>query len=404
MLDQPPLQLAPRVSRLRRSPTAAISQRVAELAAQGRSVTNLGEGELDFDTPQFIREAAHAAIESGQTKYTAVSGTPALKDAIVRKFADDNGLTYRTDEVIAGAGAKPLILNALMATVSEGDEVIIPAPYWVSYPDMVSLCGGTPVIVECARDTFLLSPDALEAAITERTCWLILNSPNNPSGALYSREALAALGEVLLRHPHVLVLCDDIYEHLVYGNGVFATLPEVVPALKDRCLVVNGVSKAYSMTGWRLGYAAGPRTLIAAMDTLQSQSTTNASSISQAAAVAALSETRSFLGDWMARLTERRAIVLDAISRTRGLSADPPGAAFYVYASCAGLIGCKTPDGRELANDLDVATYLLDEAGVGVVHGAAFGMSPYLRIAFAVETATLKRAMDAIQSACAKLV
>ncbi|ODN71222.1 pyridoxal phosphate-dependent aminotransferase [Methylobrevis pamukkalensis] len=395
--------LAPRMARVRPSPTAAISDTVRALAARGIPVINLGEGELDFDTPAPIKAAGIAAIERGETKYTAVAGTAALKAAIAAKFRDDNGLAYAADEIIAGSGAKQLIFNALLATVSDGDEVIVPAPYWVSYPDMVALCDGTPVIVPCRAEAgWKLTPETLADAITPRTRWLILNSPNNPTGAVYSEDEIAALTAVLRDHPHVLVMADDIYEHVRHDTG-FATPAAVAPDLKDRTLTVNGVSKAYSMTGWRIGYAGGPAWLIAAMTTLQSQSTSNPSSVSQAATIAALEGSRGFMNDWLARLKTRRQIVLDMVDATDGLTCDTPEGAFYAFVGCGGLIGRRTPAGRILADDLGVATYLLEEAHVAMIHGAAFGASPNLRIAYAVDDAQLAEACRRIAAACGRL-
>lgn len=404
MLDNKTTTLAPRVTRLRRSPTAAISERIRALRSEGRQVDNLGEGELDFETPQHIRNAAHDAIEAGDTKYTAVGGTPALKAAIIRKLEVENGLTYKHSEVIAGCGAKSLILNAMLATLCEGDEVIVPAPYWVSYPDMVSLADGKPVIVNCEENaSWKLRPEALEAAIGPRTRWVILNSPNNPTGAVYGAEEYADLAGVLLRHPQVMVLADDIYELLRFDRS-YVALPQIEPRLKSRTLLVNGVSKSYSMTGWRIGYAAGPQTLIGAMEVLQSQSTSNPTSISQAAAARALEAGTGFVGDWISTLRSRRDIVISALNATPGFRCSEPEGAFYVFVNVAGLLGCRTPAGKLIENDLDVATYLLNEAGVGVVHGAAFGMSPYVRIAYAIDTDVLRAACDRIRKACETLV
>jgi aspartate aminotransferase len=395
--------LAPRLARVRPSPTAAISDKVRALAAAGRSVINLGEGELDFDTPLHVREAGIEAIRAGETKYTAVAGTRVLKDAIIAKFRGENGLDYAADEVIAGTGAKQLIFNALLATVRDGDEVIVPAPYWVSYPDMVALADGIPRIVACEENAgWILRPEALAAAITPRTRWLLLNSPNNPTGAIYTRRELAALAEVLRPHDHVLVLADDIYEHVRYA-GEFATIAQVEPRLRDRVLTVNGVSKAYSMTGWRLGYAAGPAWLVAAMETLQSQSTSNPSSISQAAAVCALRGGTGFMAQWIAELRARRDLVVSMLDLAPGLRCAAPAGAFYVFVNCAGVIGKRAPDGRAIADDLDLATWLLDSAGVGTVHGAAFGASPYLRIAYALERSVLGEACARIVDACRRL-
>ncbi|KAF1020003.1 MAG: Aspartate aminotransferase [Paracidovorax wautersii] len=400
-MSTPPL--AQRMRQTRPSPTAEISVKVRALSAQGHAVINLGEGELDFPTPPHIAQAGIAAIQAGDTKYTAVPGTPALKQAIVTKFRRDNALAYLPAEVIAGAGAKQLIFNALLATLDAGDEVIIPAPYWVSYPDMVALAEGVPRIVACTeQDGWKLRPEVLEAAITPRTRWVILNSPNNPTGAVYSARELRALMQVLLRHPQVLVMADDIYEHTRYVPD-FATPAALEPALKARTLTVNGVSKAYSMTGWRIGYAGGPQWLIDAMQVLQSQSTSNASSISQAAAVAALEGDTDFIQPWLRMLAERRDRVLQTLSRIDGLHSAVPEGAFYVFANCTGLIGRATPQGHRLESDLDVANYLLDSAHVGTVHGSAFGAPGYLRIAYAVDPAVLDEACHRIEQACAAL-
>ena len=395
--------LAPRMRRVRPSPTAEISDKTRALAAAGHSVINLGEGELDFDTPAHVKDAGIDAIRRGETKYTAVAGTAALKAAIRKKFHHENGLHYEAGEIIAGAGAKQLIFNALLATVAPGHEVIIAAPYWVSYPDMVALAEGDVRIVS-SRETegWKLQPAALEAAITARTRWVILNSPNNPTGALYSRSELKALTDVLLRHPHVLVLADDIYEHTRYAS-TFVTPADVEPRLKSRTLTVNGVSKAYSMTGWRIGYAGGPAWLIAAMQTLQSQSTSNPSSISQAAAIAALEGGTGFMKDWLALLAERRDLLLATIERTPGLACAAPEGAFYAFVNCEGMIGRRTPAGGTIRSDFDFATYILEEANVAVIHGAAFGASPYIRIAYAVDLAVLRDACARIEHACAKL-
>jgi aspartate aminotransferase len=395
--------LAPRMRQVRPSPTAEISEKIRALRATGRSVINLGEGELDFDTPVHVKDAGIAAIYDGNTKYTAVSGTAALKRAIVDKFRTENKLQYAQDEVIAGAGAKQIIFNAFQATVSQGDEVIVPAPYWVSYPDMIRLAEGAPRIVACEENSqWKLRPTALAAAITSRTRWLVLNSPNNPTGAIYSTADLRAVADVLLDHPDVLVLADDIYEHMRYG-GDFATIAQVEPRLQHRTLTVNGVSKAYSMTGWRLGYAGGPAWLISAIDTLQSQSTSNPSSISQAAAVRALTGGTAFMTEWMAELKARRDQTVAALNAAPGLRCTPPDGAFYVFANCAGTIGLRAPDGRRIENDLGLANYLLDSVGVGTVHGSAFGAPQHLRVAYAVERGVLADACNRIIRACSAL-
>ena len=397
-------RLAPRMSGAGSSPTAEISNKVRALTAQGHAVVNLGEGELDFPTPPAICEAGIAAIREGDTKYTAVPGTVELKRAIRAKFARENGLVYADNEVIAGAGAKQLIFNAFLATLAPGDEVIVPAPYWVSYPDMIRLAEGVPVIVAAtAEEGWKLTPEKLAAALTSRTRWVVLNSPNNPTGAVYSHAEIKALTDVLLSHPDVLVMADDIYEHVRF-DGDFATPAQVEPRLLARTLTVNGLSKGYSMTGWRIGYAGGPAWLIGAMQVLQSQSTSNPSTISQRAAIAALEGGLDFMAGWLDVLRERRALVLDMVARAPGLSADVPDGAFYVFADCRGLIGTRTPDGRVIASDLDVATYLLDAAHVGVVHGSAFGTPGYLRIAYAVETQVLRAACARIEAACRALM
>jgi aspartate aminotransferase len=395
--------LAPRMKLVGASPTAEISNKVRALTAAGHSVINLGEGELDFATPEAICEAGIAAIRDGDTKYTAVAGTAELKAAIQRKFARENNLSYEPSEIIAGAGAKQLIFNAFLATLSSGDEVIVPAPYWVSYPDMIRLAGGEPVIIQCsAAENWKLTPAALSAALTPRTKWVILNSPNNPTGAVYSNAEMKALTNVLLSHDGVLTMADDIYEHVRF-EGEFATPAAIEPALKARVLTVNGLSKGYSMTGWRLGYAAGPAWLIEAMQVLQSQSTSNPSSISQRAAIAALDGGIGFMGDWIETLRERRDIVLAALGKIDGLDADTPEGAFYVFADCSKLLGTARPDGRVISSDLEFASYLLETAHVGVVHGSAFGAPGHVRIAYAVDTETLRTACGSIVDACAKL-
>ena len=396
--------LAPRMSNMRPSATAAVSDRARTLAESGRSIINLGEGELDFDTPDHIKEFAIQAIRNGETKYTAVAGTKAIKQAIINKFRAENGLSFTAAEVIAGTGAKQLIFNALLATVSAGDEVIVPAPYWVSYPDMVGLTGGAARIVVCEENYgWKLRPEILEAAITPATKWLLLNSPGNPSGAIYQREELNALAEILLRHERVMILSDDIYEHIRF-EGVFHTLAAVEPRLKDRILTVNGVSKSYSMTGWRIGYAGGPAWLINAMQTLQSQSTSNPSSISQAAAVGALCGGKEFLLDWVSLLRERRDMGVRILEHAPGLRCLVPEGAFYLFVSCSGLVGKRAQNGAMINSDIDFAAYLLDEAGVAVVPGSAFGIPFYFRVAFGVDTRQLKLACQRIVEACAKLV
>ncbi len=396
--------LAQRLSKVKASPTLGITRLAQELKAQGRDVIALAAGEPDFDTPDFIKEAAYAAIKAGQTKYTAVDGTPVLKQAIIAKFSRENGLTYKPSQISVGTGGKQVIFNALMATVSAGDEVIIPTPYWVSYPDMVNLAEGTPVFVATtAAHNFKLNPADLERAITPKTKWLILNSPSNPSGAAYTRSELRALAEVLLRHPQVWILCDDMYEHLVYDDFDFFTLAQVEPALYDRVLTVNGVSKAYSMTGWRIGYAGGAEILIKKMGEIQGHSTSNPCSISQAAAVAALNGPQEFLKDWVKTFQERRDLVVELLNLVPGISCPKPQGAFYVYPSCAGVIGSKTQDGKIIGTDDDFATYLLQSEGVAVVQGSGFGLSPAFRISYATSTDALREACTRIRRACENL-
>ena len=396
--------IADRLSRIKPSPTLAVTARAAELKAAGRDVLSLGAGEPDFDTPDFVKAAANDAIAAGQTKYTAVDGTPALKDAIIAKFRRDNDLTYTRDQITVGTGGKQVLYNALMATLNEGDEVIIPAPYWVSYPDMTLLAGGVPVTLDCpAEDGFKLTPAALEKAITPKTKWLILNSPSNPTGAGYSAAELKALGAILLAHDHVHVMTDDIYEHLVYDGFAFSTIAQVVPELAARTLTVNGVSKSYSMTGWRIGYAGGPAPLIKAIAKIQGQSTSNPCSISQAAAAAALNGDQGFLVRWVESFKARRDLVVAALNKVEGISCATPVGAFYVYPSCAGLIGRKTPDGKVIESDSDFVTYLLEAEGVAAVQGEAFGLSPHFRISYATDEATLTEACHRIARACEAL-
>ncbi|WP_369790261.1 aminotransferase class I/II-fold pyridoxal phosphate-dependent enzyme [Rouxiella sp. WC2420] len=395
---------APRLRRVRPSPTAVISDRVRALSDAGVDVINLGEGELDFDTPDHIKQAGIDAIVQGDTKYTAVSGTSTLKNAIINKFSKENHLCYKVTEIIAGSGAKQLIFNAFLATVSSGNEVIIPAPYWVSYPDMVSLADGESRIVACVEEHgWKLQPADLAAAITPQTRWLILNSPNNPTGAVYSADELRALADVLLEAPHVLIMADDIYEHICHAPAKFVTLAQIEPRLFDRILTVNGVSKGYSMTGWRIGYAGGPEWLISAMQILQSQSTSNPSSISQAATVAALEQDNGFLAEWREILDTRRQKIMACINSIDGLSADLPPGAFYVFANCSGMLGKTTPAGSVIENDVDFVEYLLDAAHVATLQGSAFGASSYLRIAYAIDDNRLNEACERMIKACSAL-
>lgn len=392
------------LARIAPSPTLAITQAARDLKAQGRDIISLSAGEPDFDTPDHVKEAAIAAIRRGETKYTAVDGIAELKDAVARKFKRDNHLTYKREEISVAPGGKAVIYNALMASVNPGDDVVIPAPYWVSYPDMVRLAGGTPVIVTATQeDGFRLRPEALDAAITPKTKWVILNSPSNPSGAVYDRASLQALAGVLLRHPQVMVMTDDIYEHLLYDGRRFSTIAEVEPALYERTLTVNGASKAYAMTGWRIGFAGGPQPLIAAMAKAMSQSTTNATSISQWAALAALDGDHSFLAERNAAFAARRDRVVAMLNAAPGISCLTPEGAFYVYPSCAGVIGKKTRDGRRIATDEDFASALLDAEGVAVVFGAAFGLSPHFRISYAAAMTGLEEACRRIQRFCSSL-
>ena len=389
--------LADRLGRIQPSPTMAVTARAAELKAEGHDIIGLGAGEPDFDTPDPVKDAAIAAIRAGYTKYTRVDGAPELKRAVRDKFRRDNGLDYALDEIIVGAGGKQVLFNAILASVDRGDEVIVPRPYWVSYPDMARIAGGEPVFVDSSAETgFRMTPEALEAAISPRTKWLILNSPSNPSGAAYAPDDLARLTEVLERHPHVWIMADDIYEKIVYDDFVFATVAQVSPALKERTLTVNGVSKAYAMTGWRVGFAGGPEPLIRGMAKIQSQSTTNAASISQAAAVEALNGDQTFLAARNAAFRKRRDRVVASLNDTPGLSCNVPDGAFYVYPSCAGVIGRRTPDGKTLAGSEDYARYLLESVGVAVVHGAAFGLDPCFRVSYATSD-------EALEEACARI-
>jgi aspartate aminotransferase len=396
--------LSDSLARVKPSPTIAVTQKARDLAAAGQDVIGLGAGEPDFDTPDNIKRAAIAAIERGETKYTAVDGIPELKQAICDKFKRENALSYTPSQVLVAPGGKAVIYNALVATLNPGDEVVIPAPFWVSYPDMVLLAGGTPkIIATTLENRFKLTPDALEAAITPNTKWLIFNSPSNPSGAGYTHDELKALTDVLLRHPHVWVLSDDMYEHLAYDDFRFVTPAEVEPQLYDRTLTMNGVSKAYAMTGWRIGYCGGPEHLIGAMRKLQSQSTSNPASISQWAAVEALSGPQDFIAERAAVFKDRRDLVVSMLNQASGLDCPTPEGAFYVYPSCAGCINKTTPKGKTLTTDEDFVTALLEDEGVAVVHGEAFGLSPFFRISYATSTEALEEACRRIQRFCASL-
>jgi len=397
-------QPAQRLAAIGVSEILQITARANELKKQGRPVIVLGAGEPDFDTPDHIKQAAIRAIERGETKYTALDGTPQLKDAIRLKFERDNGLVYASHEITVGTGAKQVIYNAFMATLNPGDEVIIPTPYWVSYSDIVSICGGVPVLLPCAEaHGFRLTADQLEAAITPRTRWLMLNSPSNPSGAAYTAEQYRPLMDVLLRHPQVWVLADDMYEHILYDGLAFATPAAVEPALKDRTLTVNGVSKAYAMTGWRIGYAGGPRELIQAMAVVQSQSTSCPSSVSQAAAVEALTGPQEIVAERCASFQRRRDLVVEALNVIPGLECRKPEGAFYTFASCAGVLGRHTRGGVRLETDADFCRYLLQEHDVAVVPGSCFGLAPFFRISYATSELQLKSACARIAKACAEL-
>jgi aspartate aminotransferase len=396
--------LSAALDRVKPSATIAVTDKARALKAAGRNVIGLGAGEPDFDTPANIKLAAIHAIEAGKTKYTDVGGIPELKAAIIAKFQRENGLTYTPNQVVVSTGGKQVLYNALMATINPGDEVIIPAPYWVSYPEMVALAGGEPVPVVCTADFgFKLQPAALEAAITPKTKWIILNSPSNPTGAAYSRAELKALTDVLVKHPQVWIMTDDMYEHVVYDDFVFATPAQVEPKLFDRTLTVNGVSKAYCMTGWRIGYAGGPAELIKAMTTIQSQSTSNPSSVSQWAAVEALNGPQDFIPVNNETFKERRDLVVSMLNQAKGISCPRPEGAFYVYPSCAGTIGKTSPTGKVIANDEDFVTELLETEGVAVVQGSAFGLGPAFRISYATKTSDLEDACKRIQKFCGNL-
>jgi aspartate aminotransferase len=390
--------------RIKPSPTIGISAKARAMKAEGKDVIALSAGEPDFDTPDNIKEAAIRAIREGKTKYTDPDGMPELKQAICGKFARENGLTYKPSQIHVAPGGKPVIYNALVATLNPGDEVVIPAPYWVSYPDMVLLAGGTPVPVETTAESgFKLQAAALEAAITPKTRWLIINSPSNPSGGAYTRAELRAIADVLLRHPHVWVLTDDMYEHLVFDDFEFTTIAQVEPKLYDRTLTMNGVSKAYAMTGWRIGYAGGPEPLIKAMAKMISQTTSNPSSISQWAAVEALNGTQDFIKPHQKLFQERRDLVVSMLNQAHGIKCPTPEGAFYVYPSVEGLIGKTAPSGKVIASDEDFAAELLESEGVAVVHGAAFGLSPFFRISYATSNEVLEDACGRIQRFCAEV-
>ncbi len=398
------MQTSAALGRIQPSATLAMTSRVMDLKAKGIDVIGLGAGEPDFDTPDFVKQAAVEAIQAGKTKYTNVDGTAELKDAVIAKFRRDNGLAFERNQISINVGGKHTLFNAMVATVDPGDEVVIPAPYWVSYPDVVQFAGGTPVFVEAGPEQqYKLRPEQLEAAITSRTKWVILNSPSNPTGAAYSRDELRALGDVLARHRDMWIFADDMYEHIVYDGFQFATIAQVCPELAERVLTVNGCSKAYAMTGWRIGFAAGAPWLIKAMAKLQSQSTSNPCSIAQAAAVAALTGDQSFLADRAAAFQRRRDLVVGMLNAIDGMTCPTPEGAFYVYPELSGLIGKATPKGQKIDSDEAMVGYLLDEGRVAAVHGAAFGLSPAMRISYATSDDLLREACTRIQEACAAL-
>lgn len=396
--------LSASLGRIKPSPTMAVTAKARALKAAGKDVIGLGAGEPDFDTPDHIKQAAVDAIWRGETKYTNVDGTMELKAAIIEKFRNHNGLDFTVDEITVNCGGKHTIYNAIMATIDPGQEVIIPTPYWVSYPDIVLLAGGTPVFVQTSFESdFKMTPEQLEAAITPNTKWLIFNSPSNPSGSAYTKDEIKALADVLLRHPHVWVLSDDIYEHIIYDGFEFSTMAQVAPSLRERSLTMNGVAKAYAMTGWRIGFAGGPQELIKGMAKIQSQSTSNPCSISQAATIAALSGSHEYLKQWVATFRERRDMVVAMLDAAEGLSCRVPVGAFYAYPSCAGVIGKTTPQGTVIQSDSDFVTYMLEDAGVAAVQGEAFGLSPHFRVSYATSTSVLKDACARIQDACSRL-
>jgi aspartate aminotransferase len=398
------IPLSARVGRIKPSPSMVARMRAQELKAQGRDIIDLTTGEPDFDTPAHIQQATTAAMAAGETRYAPVNGTMRLRQAIIAKFARENGVSYAADEIVVGSGAKQVIFNALAATVGEGDEVIVPAPYWVSYPDMVLACDGTPVIVACGENAgFKLTAEALEAAITPRTRWLVLNTPSNPTGAFYSAAEMTALTEVLKRHRHVALMTDDIYEHIRFDGGEPVCPVAIAPELRERTLLVNGVSKTYAMTGFRIGYGAGPKALVKAINVIQSQTTSGAASMCMAAAAAALEGDQSFVETARSAYRQRRDRAVQLLDAIDGMSCLRPDGAFYVYPSCAGLIGRRRPDGRVLQSDLDVALYFLEEAGVAVLDGSAYGLSPYLRLSIATSLGAIEEACGRISQACEAL-
>ena len=395
---------ADRLKRIKPSMTVAINVKANALRSQGKDVLVLAAGEPDFDTPVNIINAAKKAMEQGKTRYVPGKGTPELQEAIISKFNKDNNISYTPEEIMVGVGGKHIIYNAMMATLNPNDEVIIPAPYWVSYPDIVLLAEGKPIIVECSlKQNFKITPSQLEKNISAKTKWLMLNSPSNPTGSIYTLSELKALSDILVKYPNVLVLTDDIYEKIIYENNIFSTLASVEPKLKDRVLTMNGVSKTYCMTGWRLGYCGGPKEIIAGMNKIQSQSTTSTSSISMAAAVEALNGDQEFISKHNNEFKKRRDLVVEKLNNIEGITCDSPPGAFYVYPSCEGIIGKKTTDGNIIANDEDLMNFLLETEGVAGVHGAAFGLSPYFRLSYATDEKTLIDACERIARACSNL-
>ena len=396
--------IADRINRIKPSMTVGINIKAKAMKEAGKDVIVLAAGEPDFNTPKHIRDAASQAMEAGKTKYVPGKGTPELQKAIQKKFKEDNNIDYNLDEIICGVGGKHIIYNAMMATINPGDEVIITAPFWVSYPDIVLLAEGKPVIVECPESqNFKIKPEQLEKNISENTKWLMLNSPSNPTGSVYSKQELKDIAEVLLKHPNVLIMCDDIYEKIIYDGIEFHTLASVEPLLKNRCLTLNGVSKSYCMTGWRLGYCGAPKEIIAAMNKIQSQSTTSTSSITMAAAVEAISGPQDFIKDHNEKFVKRRDLVVNKLNQIKGITCAKPEGAFYVYPNCQGILGKKTPDGKQIISDEEFMNYLLQDQGVAGVHGSAFGLSPYFRLSYATSDNILEDACNRIQIACSKL-
>ena len=396
--------IADRINRIKPSMTVGINIKAKAMKEEGRDVIVLAAGEPDFNTPKHIRDAANKAMDQGKTKYVPGKGTPELQKAIQKKFKEDNNIDYSLDEIICGVGGKHIIYNAMMATINSADEVIITAPFWVSYPDIVILAEGKPVIVECPESqNFKITPEQLEKHITPKTKWLMLNSPSNPTGVVYTKKELKDLAQVLIKHPNVLIMCDDIYEKIIYDGVEFHTLASVEPVLKDRCLTLNGVSKSYCMTGWRLGYCGAPKEIIAAMNKIQSQSTTSTSSITMAAAVEAINGPQDFIIDHNNKFLKRRDLVVNKLNAIQGIKCAKPDGAFYVYPNCEGILGKITPSGKKLSNDEDFMTYLLEDQGVAGVHGSAFGLSPYFRLSYATSDDILEDACNRIQIACSKL-